>query len=209
MGCRSELLWFQTTVAERFEIKLRAKPGESRDCDKSITISSRVLKLQPWGLEYEPDPRHAEPLTQALSDAKTNPVSTPGVRDGEDPAQELIEDADAMGHLQLLDNANDEPNGLAPPLPPMQLATKNAKVPFSYIVEACPAVAYSEIYGTHPRHIGATRAGYFNPASQRADPFTGGSPSVMRRRYADRCKDFTEDSNNNTNNNPRLAQETT
>ena len=56
LGCRSELLWFEKTFTEHVEIKLRARIGESHDCDKSITILNRVLKLEPWGLSYEADP---------------------------------------------------------------------------------------------------------------------------------------------------------
>ena len=73
LGTRAHPLWYHTSLAETFEIKLRAQIGEAADADKSVTILNRVLKLDAHGLSYEADPRHVELLKKSLGDDKITP----------------------------------------------------------------------------------------------------------------------------------------
>ena len=77
LGCRADLLWYESKLAESFELKLRGHLGEAPGCIQEMRILNRIVRLTPEGLLYESDPRHAEMLVQALGE-QTNSVATPG-----------------------------------------------------------------------------------------------------------------------------------
>ena len=67
-------------MSERYKLKLRGILGPDSWDDKEITILNRVIRWNDAGIEYEPDPRHAEYIVSALGLHSAKPVTTPGVK---------------------------------------------------------------------------------------------------------------------------------
>ena len=64
----------------KYEMKLRGIVGPDASDTKEITVLNRVIRWTSKGLEYEPDPRHAELLIEQLALHGCKSLSTPGVK---------------------------------------------------------------------------------------------------------------------------------
>lgn len=60
LGDEEQLDWFRTKIAERFEVKFRARLGPGERDDKTVRILNRIVTWTEEGIEYEADQRHAE-----------------------------------------------------------------------------------------------------------------------------------------------------
>ena len=78
LGPRLDILWYEDSLAERFEIKRRGQISKSEGCVQEIRILNRILRLTADGLRYEGDPRHSELLVKALGLTDASSVLTPG-----------------------------------------------------------------------------------------------------------------------------------
>lgn len=79
-GTRSNLVGFEESLAQHFEIKIRGHLGEAADCCNETRILNRVVRLAPEGLRHESDPRHAETLLRSL-EISSNSVSSKTLRE--------------------------------------------------------------------------------------------------------------------------------
>ena len=178
LGPKAEIVKYEDELASRFEIKRRGHVGESDGCVREIRILNRILRLTDDGLRYEADPRHAEMLVRALDLESASSVLTPGVKQ-ESSATEYdaprIDENDAIQHYDI-----DGPHvaSLAAVKSPHRRVAFNLDDIAIYHV-----VPYSEIYGTHPRSIVATRDGW-RRVPHGANPYTGCSDRVSSRRIA-------------------------
>ena len=178
LGPKAEIVKYENELASRFEIKRRGHVGESDGCVREIRILNRILRLTDDGLRYEADPRHAEMLVRALDLESASSVLTPGVKQ-ESSATEYdaprIDENDAIQHYDI-----DGPHvaSLAAVKSPHRRVAFNLDDIAIYHV-----VPYSEIYGTHPRSIVATRDGW-RRVPHGANPYTGCSDRVSSRRIA-------------------------
>ena len=66
-------------IKNKFEVKFRARLGEDKKDDKSVSILNRVLEwVDGVGVMYEADQRHAEMMVKDLGLENSKPVVTPG-----------------------------------------------------------------------------------------------------------------------------------
>ena len=91
LGDDQQLDWYETQLAQHFEIKIRGRLGEGCPGDNELRILNRVVKITPNGLTYEADPRHTDLLAQSLNLSTSNSVSTPGQKDAE-PCYDGVKD---------------------------------------------------------------------------------------------------------------------
>ena len=191
LGPRADVLWYEDALSHKFEIKRRGHIGEGPDCVKEIRILNRILRLTDQGLRYEADPRHAELLVQALDLTKS--VITPGVKGPSDDTNydATIIDEDAAMATYIEDTTKTEVCEMEELVAGVSDKSINMhSVSFSnedpMILEVVP---YSEVYGIHPRFIVASSTGW-KRVSESADPFTGKSNRVLKKR---RRSDFGRD----------------
>ena len=102
LGDDQQLDWYETQLAQHFEIKIRGRLGEGCPGDNELRILNRVVKITPNGLTYEADPRHTDLLAQSLNLSTSNSVSTPGQKDAE-PCYEGVKDDE----IAPVNNFND------------------------------------------------------------------------------------------------------
>jgi hypothetical protein len=94
-------------MSERYKIKLRGILGPDSWDDKEIIILNRVLRWSDAGIEYEPDPRHAELIVSKLDLHKAKPVSTPGIKPNIDAEyEEPMNETDKTQFRALVARAN-------------------------------------------------------------------------------------------------------
>eukprot|EP00973_Karenia_brevis_P072214 10032743-Karenia_brevis.AAC.1 len=67
----SNLKWLENILKKEFEIKTKTIGPESTD-EKQLKILNRIITYREHGVDYEPDPRHAELIVEqlGLSNAK-------------------------------------------------------------------------------------------------------------------------------------------
>ena len=87
-------------------MKLRGIVGPDASDTKEITVLNRVIRWTSKGLEYEPDPRHAELLIEQLALHGCKSLSTPGVKDGEESLSEPLSPSDASLYRSMTARAN-------------------------------------------------------------------------------------------------------
>ena len=66
LGLDADIDWFERTLQESFEIKIRGRLGEGCSGPQEIRILNRVVSITPEGLTYEADPRHCDTLMSSL-----------------------------------------------------------------------------------------------------------------------------------------------
>ena len=79
LGTDDDLDFYETKLAEHFELKIRRRFGEGCSGPIQIRILNSCVELTPEGLIYEVDPCHVDLLTDAFSLQKSNGVLTPGM----------------------------------------------------------------------------------------------------------------------------------
>ena len=171
LGIGGDLDWLEKELALHFELKIRGRIGEDCQGPQHIRILNRIVTLTKDGLMYEADPRHVDLLASSLGLTAANAVLTPGVKDPNP-------DYNAS-------KANEEipASKISPEEHVRSLATHRPTVSFNEQIETFPVIAYSRIYGTHPRFIAATADGW-KGVSSHADPFTSKSGLIMQSRHA-------------------------
>ena len=151
VGAKADILWYESSLATKFDIKMRGHLGFSDGCVREMRILNRIVRLMDDGLRYEADPRHAEMMIRAMDLAEANAVSTPGVTVPSDQANldaQLIHESDAENNIK-----DDEDDVI--------MAVNQTTVTFSIAEpEVLSVVPYSEVYGIHPKLIVATREGW-------------------------------------------------
>ncbi len=75
-GAPDQLTWLDECLKQRFEIKT-ARIGEEEE-EKDMRILNRIVRVTEDGIEYEPDPRHAELIVEELKLQNAKAVATPG-----------------------------------------------------------------------------------------------------------------------------------
>ena len=176
MGLNDDLDWYEKTLAENFELKIRGRLGEGCTGPQQIRILNRIVTLNASGLQYEADPRHVDLLVKSMGLQTSNAVATPGQKDPEpDYDAEKNDDADSFP-LDVEHEADNKINSL-------KKKKDDQKVKFTEPPEVHSVPAYSTIYGVHPRFIASTADG-FQSVSSHADPFTSKNGMIMRSRYA-------------------------
>ena len=59
-------------------IKYRGRLGPDPEDNKSIRVLNRIVEWKPWGIQYEPDQRHAEVIVAQLGlESNSKTVTTP------------------------------------------------------------------------------------------------------------------------------------
>ena len=195
LGPRLDILWYEDSLAERFEIKRRGQIGESEGCVQEIRILNRILRLTADGLRYEADPRHSELLVKALDLTDASSVLTPGVKGPNDSTNydaRLDEDftCDFSGGAEFDDNDDgDEVTAV------LAVSRRRNPNPVTFSDDA-PTVhevrPYSEVYGLHPRLLVATHFGW-KRVSEHADPYTGKTRRVVTKRSSTTFTDARRD----------------
>eukprot|EP00973_Karenia_brevis_P081866 11349902-Karenia_brevis.AAC.1 len=74
----ANLRWLKGILDTTFEIKTKIVGPEARD-EKQLKILNRIITYRDSGIDYEPDPRHAEIIIEQLGLKEGKEVSTPGV----------------------------------------------------------------------------------------------------------------------------------
>ena len=171
LGVQADLDWMEKELALHFELKIRGRIGEDCSGPPHIRILNRIVTLTKDGLVYEADPRHVDLLAGSLGLTAANSVLTPGVKDPNPDYQ------------SSKTNEETVTPSLTPEAHISSLGNRRQTVSFIKEVETFNVPAYSQIYGTHPRFIAATRDGW-KGVSSHADPFTSKSGTVMQSRHA-------------------------
>jgi hypothetical protein len=100
LGTDHDLDWYEASLKESFEIKVRGRLGEACSGPQELRILNRVVSVNTQGLTYEADPRHTDLLMSSLSLTSANASATPGVKphDRDDLAVKLDE-SESIGQI--------------------------------------------------------------------------------------------------------------
>ena len=116
MGLKHNLDWYESKLAEHFEIGGKTRMGTEEGDAKEVRILNRILRLTEHGLMYEADPRHVELLARSPNLSNANSRVTPGNKprlveepDAQDPADELPPDADQQPPPQTIYHIRPRP----------------------------------------------------------------------------------------------------
>ena len=153
LGTSDGLDLYEKGMCEAFECKIKGRLGAGPKDAKEMRVLNRIVRITEDGLRYEADPRHAEMLIKAFKLEGSRHVVTPGVKDPND-----------KGDYDQIDQDIDEEIShiiaeLSPKTKPM------TKVKFSDEVEIHNVVAYSNIYGRHPKSFNFSRHGKMLPTN--------------------------------------------
>ena len=66
LAAEDTIRWIYNEMSKRYKPKLRGVLGPDPGDLKEIIILNRILRWTSSGLEYEPDPRHAEMIIRHL-----------------------------------------------------------------------------------------------------------------------------------------------
>ena len=200
LGTDADLDFYETKLAEHFELKIRGRIGEGCSGPNKIRILNRCVELTPEGLIYEADPRHVDLLTDAFNLQKSNGVLTPGTKPPDADGEATKSAADELGHNIDEDVAAIEPNSRGNQATNQRVTEKaNTITTHTVTADICCALSgsvvsfsdapsvvhdvscYSEIYGMHPSRLLATNLGWIH-AKSHVDRFTGKNALVMTHR---------------------------
>ena len=181
LGLKDDLNWMETELARHFELKIKGRLGENCEGPNQIRILNRIVTLTEEGLIYEADPRHVDLLSQSLGLGAANAVLTPGVKDPT-PDYEAQKGDEAQPADKLAANTGDGEQATLLSLKTHHPAHRGRRVSFSDQIESKEVIAYSALYGQHPRTLAATSDGW-RQVSALADPFTSKSPEIMAARH--------------------------
>lgn len=158
LGIKADLDWYETSLAEHFELKLRGRLGENVEGPRQLKILNRIITLTDTGSQFEADPRHVDLLANSMGLTLSNAVSTPGVEDPEPDyaAQKSTEPEDISLSNPFSAGADSAEC--------IQSITQNAigsrHLSFSPDEDIHEIPAYSTTVGRHPRFIFATKDGW-------------------------------------------------
>lgn len=81
--------WSETELRKHWTLKRKAKLGPDEDDDKEVLCLNRVIRYETYGVELEPDPRHAELIIAECGMQHSRGVNTPGTKE---PGTEIGDD---------------------------------------------------------------------------------------------------------------------
>ena len=67
-------------MKKAFLCKIEGRLGDGAQDLRQARILNRVVTWEAWGIQYEPDPRHAEVLVRELDIQSKEKVATPGIK---------------------------------------------------------------------------------------------------------------------------------
>ena len=139
LGTPDGLDKYEQGMAEAFECKLKGRLGTGDDDCREMRVLNRIVRVTKNGLLYEADPRHAEMIIKAFSLESAKAVVTPGVKlpDGASDPDKIDKDVAEEIHHIIAE------------LSPKIGATP--KVRFDTDADVSDVMAYSYVYGRHPR----------------------------------------------------------
>ena len=147
LGTPDGLDKYEQGMLKTFECKIKGRLGTGPDDCKEMRVLNRIVRVTDEGLLYEADPRHAEMLIKdfQLEDAKE--VVTPGVKvpDSAGDPDKIDKEIAAEIHNIIAE--------LSPKVHAM------SKVKFDDNVDYHDVVAYSYVYGQHPREFDFDKIG--------------------------------------------------
>ena len=177
LGSPEGLDKFEKGMTDTFECKLKGRLGTGPNDAKEMRVLNRIVRITDDALLYEADPRHAEMIIKAFKLEESKPVVTPGVKSPEADGDPDKIDKDMVAELQAIISS------LTPKIKPMSRVTFNPEVEFGDVI------AYSGIYGRHPRTFVFSRHGAMidnNDAFHGVDATNGPSSPNARRLILDR-----------------------
>jgi hypothetical protein len=95
-GPKSELDWFESALAEHYELKVGPRLGPGVEDAKEATVLNRVVRWTDEGIEWEADPRQSEKLVKECGLEGSKPVATLGVKP---TAEQMSTDQDLERNL--------------------------------------------------------------------------------------------------------------
>ena len=105
LGIDSSLDVFEKNMTKHFDCKLKGRLGVEPGDQKSMRVLNRIVTITENGLEYEPDPRHAELLVRdhGLTFSDKHSV-VPGQKETYDEARHMPENSidDIMSSIRAL-----------------------------------------------------------------------------------------------------------
>eukprot|EP00973_Karenia_brevis_P075868 10540854-Karenia_brevis.AAC.1 len=120
-GKGEDLQWMRKRIEKEYEISTEIIGPEIGD-KKQAKVLNRTMTYTNNGIEYEPDPRHAEIIVKELGLEQCNTVLTPGI--SEEPEKkddgEALKSEEAAKYKSVVARANY----LAQDRPEIQFATK-------------------------------------------------------------------------------------
>lgn len=153
LATAENLSWYETKLAETFELKIKGRLGEGAHCDREVRVLNRSLRVDGEGLHHEADPRHAELLIKALNcDSDANGVVTPGVREKDVDVEAFLDGAipdNADYNFDAHDDADEiiEPISMIASLKLQKLeAKKRLRVTFNEKIDTLVVTPYAECY---------------------------------------------------------------
>ena len=199
LGTDPELDWYESQLAQHFELKIRGRLGEGCPGDNELRILNRIVRITPDGLTYEADPRHVDLLSQSMSLEGANSVVTPGIKDPE-PSYDASKNDD-MPPSENLGAQADEEFMFSIKAGEKLIAALSKKIGYKVSFsdsapKTYPVVPYSEIYGEHPSRLKA-RPDRLVPSEPHTDPYTGKNGAVMAARIKllgtpERCRSLAK-----------------
>ena len=120
-GTDNSLKWMQKIVEAAFEISTTVIGPEATD-KKQVKVLNRTITYTGTGIEYEPDPRHAEIIVKDLGLEACNSVVTPGEAEEQitDEVDKKLSAEQASKYKSIVARANH----LAVDRPEIKFATK-------------------------------------------------------------------------------------
>ena len=147
LGSPDGLDKFEKGMTATFECKLKGRLGTGPNDAKEMRVLNRIVRITDDALLYEADPRHAEMLIKAFKLEDSKSVVTPGVKSPEADGDPDKIDKEVVAELQAIISS------LTPKVKPMSRVVFNPEVEFGEVI------AYSGIYGRHPRTFVFDRQG--------------------------------------------------
>ena len=80
LGLDDDRDFFEKSLQENFETKIRGRLGENCPGPQEIRILNRIVSITEQGLTYEADPRHCDLLLNSLGLDSGNTSATPGIK---------------------------------------------------------------------------------------------------------------------------------
>lgn len=155
LSSKRHVIHYEDQLKFRFEIKRRGHSGESDGYIKEIRTLTRILRLAEDRLRYEADARHAEMPMKALGLEKASSVRIAGIKEDNDATDY---DAERVNEDVLVHewSASDSPIPATPAVRKPDGRTVSVDLDNAVVHDV---VAYSDVYGIHPKAIVANRDG--------------------------------------------------
>jgi hypothetical protein len=119
VGEEPQLKWMKIQLEKQFEVKSDII-GPNAHQRKEVKVLNRFIRYGKYGIQYEPDPRHAEIIISEMGVQAANPVSTPGQEIDDTPEGEIRDESTDTNYRAITARANY----LAIDRPDIQYSTK-------------------------------------------------------------------------------------